>query len=161
MSTILVPDSCHIQMVNWADHKKLLCPIRQTVFIEEQKVPAQLEWDEQDESAQHILAQIEYKQQLLPVGTARILIRHNIASIGRMAVLPQWRRFGIGYKILSFAVSECQKQQMIKIILNAQSYVLNFYLKAGFKISSNEFFEAGIAHKQMTLTLIPEKNDKS
>ncbi len=158
MCTHPLPDSYSIQLVNWASHKGLLSHIRKTVFIEEQKVPQELEWDGQDDSARHILASFQHQQQFITIGCARIIFDNDIAHIGRMAVLPQWRKQGAGQKILQYAIHECRIRQIKKIVLNAQTHVLNFYLKAGFEISSDEFMDAGIPHKEMTYTFPPGKH---
>ena len=165
MSSQTLPGSLEISIVDWAQSSRTLRQIRIRVFIEEQHVPEALEWDGLDETALHLLAQIQapkttdehqashIARQTEAVGTARIIINNNIAHIGRMAVLPHWRGKGIGHKILLKAILECQQRSVKKIILNAQTYVLNFYQKAGFKISSDEFIDAGIMHKEMTLLL--------
>ena len=165
MSSQTLPGSLEISVVDWAQSSRTLRQIRTSIFIEEQHVPEALEWDGLDTTALHLLAQIQApkttdKDQARPiacqteaVGTARIIITNDIAHIGRMAVLPHWRSRGIGHKILQRAITECQQRSVKKIILNAQTYVLNFYQKAGFKISSEEFLDAGIMHKEMTLLL--------
>ncbi len=165
MSSQTLPGSLKISVVDWAQSSRTLRQIRTRVFIEEQHVPEALEWDGLDTTALHLLAQIHtpkttdehqtnhIARQTEAVGTARIIITNDIAHIGRMAVLPHWRGKGIGYKILQRAILECQQRSVKKIILNAQTYVLNFYQKAGFKISSDEFIDAGIMHKEMTLLL--------
>ena len=165
MSSKTSPGSLKISVVDWAQCSRILRQIRTRVFIKEQQVPEALEWDGLDTTALHLLAQIQAPKTIdkeqaghtahptEAVGTARIIINNDIAHIGRMAVLPHWRGKGIGFKILQKAILECQQRAVKKIILNAQSYVLNFYQKAGFKISSDEFIDAGIIHKEMTLLL--------
>ncbi len=165
MSSQTLPGSLTISVVDWAQSSPTLCQIRTRVFIEEQHVPEALEWDGLDKTALHLLAQIQTPEtidneqtgsiarQTEAVGTARIVINNKIAHIGRMAVLPDWRGKGIGFKILQKAILECRQRSVKKIILNAQTYVLNFYQKAGFKVSSEAFLDAGIMHKEMTLLL--------
>ncbi len=165
MSSKTLPGLLDIRIVDWAKSAQTLRQIRTRVFIEEQSVPEKMEWDGLDKTALHLLAQIQISiksdesqsrhivHKTEAVGTARIIINNDIALIGRMAVLPHWRDTGIGHKILQRAILECQQRSVKKIILNAQTYVLNFYQKAGFKISSDEFMDAGIAHKEMTLLL--------
>ncbi len=155
MTSKILPGSVQISVVDWAQSQTVLRQIRKTVFIDQQQVPEDLEWDGLDKTAVHLLAQIPYptKTDAEPVGTARILINGQTAHIGRMAVMPNWRGKGIGKKILHQAIAECQQRSVKKIILNAQSYVLDFYQQASFVISSAEFMDAGIAHKEMTLIL--------
>ena len=151
-----------IHITNWDDNKKQLKKIREQVFIQEQNVPAELEWDGLDEEAYHVLAEVNSIDEALaskryPIGTARIIINNKQAHIGRMAVLPEWRGKGVGSKILQCCIDECKKpfskKNIETIVLNAQLYVTEFYQKAGFKITSEEFLDAGIPHKQMTLFL--------
>jgi predicted GNAT family N-acyltransferase len=74
--------------------------IRMRVFVKEQGVPAEMELDRDDKDAIHFLATIVKK----PVGTARLIMRHGNAKIGRMAVLKSWRRRGVGTTLLKRAV---------------------------------------------------------
>lgn len=147
-----------VHITNWANHKHQLKKIRDQVFIQEQNVPVELEWDGLDEEAVHVLAEVSFNDKKvhskkLAIGTARIIINNKQAYIGRMAVVSEWRGKGVGSEILSSCINACRKQRVEKIILNAQVYVTQFYQKAGFIISSDEFLDAGIAHKQMTLLL--------
>ena len=152
-----------VHISNWENHKNQLKTIRDQVFIQEQNVPVELEWDDLDEKAVHVLAEVHFNDKKadakkvnskkLAIGTARIIINNKQAHIGRMAVLPEWRSKGVGSEILLVCINECRKHGIKKIVLNAQVYVIQFYQKAGFKISSDEFLDAGIAHKQMTLLL--------
>ncbi|MCW8931530.1 MAG: GNAT family N-acetyltransferase [Gammaproteobacteria bacterium] len=156
-----MPSQYLIQITPWHSHKNQLKKIRETVFIQEQNVPSELEWDSLDEEALHVLAEMlpAHKEQgkKLAIGTARIIINNKLAHIGRMAVLPEWRAQGIGSKILRCCIDECKNPTnhppIETIVLNAQVYVTEFYKKAGFKITSEEFLDAGIPHKQMTLFL--------
>ena len=144
-----------VKITNWQSHKKQLKEIRDIVFIQEQGVPVELEWDGLDEKASHVIAEIENDSgEKLAIGTARIIIKNKQVHIGRMAVLSKWRAQGIGSKILQCCIEECNKLGHVdKIILNAQVHVIEFYQKAGFKTSSDEFLDAGIPHKQMILFL--------
>ena len=147
-----------VHIANWESHKDQLKNIREQVFIQEQNVPVELEWDALDEKAFHVLAEVHFNDKKinskkLAIGTARIIINNKQAHIGRMAVLSDWRGKGVGSEILLKCINECKKHGIKKIVLNAQVYVTQFYQKAGFKISSDEFLDAGIAHKQMTLLL--------
>ncbi len=144
-----------IKITTWQNNKKQLKEIRDIVFIQEQGVPDELEWDGLDDKATHVIAEVEnVSGKKLAIGTARIIINNKQAHIGRMAVLQEWRAQGIGSKILHCCIDKCnQAGHVDKIVLNAQMYVTEFYQKAGFKASSEEFLDAGIPHKQMTLFL--------
>ncbi|SFQ08342.1 hypothetical protein SAMN05216419_10587 [Nitrosomonas cryotolerans] len=74
-----------IRLVNWRDEAHLLRPVREAVFIKEQQIPAELEWDAFDISSLHALALAADGR---PIGTARLL---SDGHIGRMAVLQEWR----------------------------------------------------------------------
>ncbi len=146
-----------IKITNWHSEQNKLQAIREQVFIKEQHVPIELEWDEFDQSATHLLAQHKQKETMLPIGTARIVFNHkgknNSAHIGRMAVLKAWRRMGVGSKLLQACIDECKKHHSKKMILNAQTSAIPFYQKAGFSINSEEFLDANIPHKEMILQL--------
>jgi len=141
------------QITDWNTHKSQLQSIREQVFIQEQDVPVELEWDGLDETARHVLAEVQcpakQKDEKLAIGTARIIINNMQAHIGRMAVLSEWRYQGVGSRILQTCIDECLKQGVKEVVLNAQVYALPFYQKAGFETSSEQFLDAGIPHKKM------------
>ena len=116
MHTPNSPAKFSVDSVNWQTHQQALKQLRERVFIQEQNVPVKLEWDGLDAQAIHILAIDNDKQ---AIGTARILLSEKHAHIGRMAVLPEWRRQGVGSAILACCLEQCRKYQQEKIILNA------------------------------------------
>ncbi len=135
---------------NWLiDHQRLR-EIRETVFIQEQSVPIQMEWDEWDARAWHLLALDEKDNSL---GTARICAN---GQIGRMAVFRQYRRQGIGSALLNQAIKLARTRQLSPIFVHAQTAVEPFYNQFGFIPVGKEFIEAGIPHIEMHLT---NKND--
>lgn len=127
----------------WCTHKTELSTIRSKVFIQEQNVPEELEWDEYDESAQHAIALMHEAK---PIGTGRI---KTDGHIGRMAVLKGYRQQGIGSAILLSLLATAKKQNLKSVYLHAQVSAITFYEQHGFTCSSNEFLDAGIAHKSM------------
>lgn len=137
----------HVVPVAWHSHKETLRRIRETVFIVEQQVPREIEWDGEDDNASHFLAINEAGQAL---GCARLL---PSGQIGRMAVLPEYRGRGLGQRLLSEAVEEAKRQGMPSVHLHAQAHAVGFYRKAGFLPEGGEFLEAGIAHQAMALEL--------
>jgi predicted GNAT family N-acyltransferase len=142
----LLPLHCHqIQLVNWQDQVAVLRVIRETVFVHEQQVPVELEWDEFDEISLHALA---LSPQGAPIGTARLL---PDGHIGRMAVLKEWRGKGIGGAMLLRLLEASKRQGNKKVILNAQTPAIQFYAKFGFIVTGEEFMEAGIPHVKMVL----------
>jgi len=137
----------HVLPVSWSSHRNKLRAIREEVFVIEQGVPQELEWDGQDEDATHFMAVNEAGQ---TIGCARLLAT---GQIGRMAVVPAQRNRGIGNRLLDAAVNEAIRQSMSKVFLHAQSYAADFYRKAGFRAIGTEFQEAGIPHIAMELDL--------
>lgn len=116
--------------------------IRTTVFIEEQNVPVELEWDEFDNDSTHILAYYDNKV----VGTARLL---NDGHIGRMAVLKEYRNRNIGENMLKYLLELAKNRSITKIELSAQEHAIEFYKKYGFTITSDVYIDAGIPHYNM------------
>jgi predicted GNAT family N-acyltransferase len=143
----------HAVRVEWSTHMEKLRAIRQRVFIEEQKVPLELEWDGLDEEATHFLALNEMG---LALGTARLLT--TTGQIGRMAVLKDQRGRDIGRQLLKAAVDHAVQVGLQRVFLHAQTHAEGFYRKSGFLPFGAEFMEAGIPHIEMELVLpIPFK----
>ncbi|MCW9014342.1 MAG: GNAT family N-acetyltransferase [Gammaproteobacteria bacterium] len=128
---------------SWNDKQQALSYIRSEVFIREQQVPAELEWDDEDQNCIHILATDIDDQ---PVATARM---KPDGHIGRMAVLRAFRNQGIGSAILNKLTDIAKQQKINKLYLHAQTSAINFYAQHGFAICSNEFMDAGIPHRTM------------
>ncbi len=135
-----------VLLVTWREMENTLRHIRTQVFIREQNVPEELEWEKEDHHAVHLLV----KKKENYVATARLL---HSCQIGRMAVLKPYRLSGIGstmlYKLLSIAEDKCMKN----IFLNAQIDAIPFYKKHGFKEEGITFYDAGIPHLRMYKTL--------
>jgi len=134
-----------IRIVSWQDEAPVLRIIRTTVFIREQQIPEDLEWDEFDLISMHVLA-LSSDGQL--IGTARLL---PSGYIGRMAVLKEWRGKGFGSAMLQRILEELRNRGMQKAMLNAQTIAIKFYEKFGFQVYGEEFIEAGIPHVKMIL----------
>lgn len=141
--------SFNIREASWQTDKNTLSNLRRIVFIVEQNVPQEEEWDGLDDDAWHWLATDEQDR---PIGTARLL---PSGQIGRMAVLSEYRGRNIGRALLEQAVLKAQHLGFNNVYLNAQSHALGFYQGAGFEIAGEEFEEAGIAHFRMEQTLLP------
>ena len=132
-----------IKQCYWNSDKQQLSDIRREVFINEQLVPDELEWDEFDQTAQHIIA---LNQENKAVATGRLKAD---GQIGRMAVLKSYRQQGIGSAILLVLLDIAQQQKLKSVYLHAQVSAVPFYEKHGFICHGDEFMDAGIPHKSM------------
>jgi predicted GNAT family N-acyltransferase len=132
-----------VSLASWAAERRTITGIREQVFIQEQGVPASLEWDGLDEAATHFLARDADGN---PVGTARLL---SSGQIGRVAVLPAWRSQGAGKALLAAGIAAARDAGFERVFLNAQSRVARLYEQAGFQAVGDEFSEAGIPHRRM------------
>jgi predicted GNAT family N-acyltransferase len=135
-----------VRSANWQHDQITLSEIRRRVFIEEQNVPKDLEWDGADDDAQHWLALLDGE----PVGTARML---RNGHIGRMAVLSRARQHGIGSQILREILTAATQQGLREVYLHAQTQALAFYARFDFVAEGPEFLDAGIPHRTMRLLL--------
>ena len=138
-----------IRIMSWREALPLARPVRERVFIEEQKVPRELEWDDWDETSDHAVALDAGGD---PIGTARLL---PTGRIGRMAVLKEWRRRGVGGALLRAMLERARTRSMACAVLHAQTQAAGFYRRFGFSERGEEFEEAGIPHVEMTLELFP------
>jgi predicted GNAT family N-acyltransferase len=127
--------------------------IRTTVFIEEQRVPKDMEWDEEDAAAIHAVAFNRLGQ---PVATGRLLQpAPGVARIGRMAVDKVLRGTGVGAQVLQALMAIARERGDREVMLHAQRSAESFYWRLGFAPRGAEFEEAGIAHIEMTRSLQP------
>jgi len=135
-----------IEIVKWCDKEALIRPIREAVFIEEQHVPIELEWDGLDELCTQLLA-LDGDE---AVGTARMTAE---GKVGRMAVLSDYRGGGVGKSLLSMAIQIAKKADLPHVVLDAQVSAIPFYQSSGFEVVSQPFMDAGIEHRKMKLLL--------
>ena len=135
-----------ISKVSWREAKNELRAIRTPVFIEEQGVAPDFEWDELDASAVHLLAM----QNNQPIACLRII---DFYKIGRMAVLKDWRGMGLGSALMLEAVNVCKNYGSKSIHISAQTHAIEFYRKAGFEVTSVEYCDVHIPHVDMQLDL--------
>jgi predicted GNAT family N-acyltransferase len=142
-----VTSTTRVRQVSSAKELKTVYGIRTRVFVKEQGVPEEIELDRDDKRAVHFLASIAGKA----VATARVVMRHGNAKIGRMAVLKSHRGKGIGTKLLKRAIVVAKKQNARTIYLHAQVPVIGFYEAMAFRCVGPIFKEAGIPHRKMIL----------
>ena len=138
----MTEQALEILPVRWASHARELAEVRRRVFIEEQAVPEELEWDGEDAHALHWLALCAGQ----PAGTVRLLADGHI---GRMAVLREHRQRGIGVALLRAALAAAAAQGCQEVYLHAQVHALGFYAREGFVVEGPEFDDAGIPHRTM------------
>lgn len=117
--------------------------VRETVFVHEQQVPLEEEWDALDPLCRHVIARDEDGQ---PIGTGRLTPERKI---GRMAVLREWRGRGVGDALLSALMAEAHALGWPEVTLNSQVSAEGFYTRHGFIPQGERFWEAGIEHQSM------------
>jgi len=133
-----------IDRVSWKQAESELRILREFIFIREQNVPPELEWDGKDEDCVHMLAR---DSQGRAIGTARMTVEGHI---GRMAVLRAWRRRGVGSALLKALITVATARQLPRVQLDAQRHAVDFYQRHGFTPQGEVFMDAGIEHQHMT-----------
>lgn len=123
--------------------------LRRVVFIEEQGVSEADELDDLDGVAVHLLATVDGR----PMGSARIVPGKDYGKIGRVCVLTEARGTGLGAALMRAAVGECRRLGLKTARLGAQTHALGFYEALGFQAIGPVFDDAGIPHREMTLSL--------
>jgi predicted GNAT family N-acyltransferase len=125
--------------------------IRTAVFIDEQRIPVEMEWDEADAGCPHAVALNRFG---LPLATGRLLQEApGIARIGRMAALQTVRGSGVGRAVLDALMRAARERGDREVRLHAQVSAQGFYARAGFAPVGEVFDEAGIAHIEMARRL--------
>jgi len=162
-------DSLRIERIPTRASEEALEPcrrIRQTVFVEEQQVSSELEWDDLDGEAEHFVAFTlsegspdegtpERVEQATPVGTARLRILADYAKAERVAVLLSGRRRGVGLALMHALEERAAARGTAEIRLNAQIVAEPFYRALDYQPFGDPFEEAGIPHIAMRKTLSP------
>jgi len=138
-----------LSITNWTEAQSLVKSLRYQVFVIEQKVPEDMEWDEFDEIAWHAIVTADNQT----VGTGRLILDGHIAKIGRMAVQSSRRNQGIGTSILNALIQAAKEKGAQECILHAQTHAIAFYAKEDFEPHGPIFDEAGISHVEMRLIL--------
>lgn len=136
-----------VRLADWAADEAGLKAVRTRVFVEEQSVSEEEEWDGLDPDCIHAVAETDAEG---IVATGRL---HPSGKVGRMAVLPAWRGRGVGAMILQRLLAAARDQGLASVYLHGQVPVLGFYGRFGFVAEGEEFEEAGIPHRLMRLSL--------
>ncbi|WP_203140772.1 GNAT family N-acetyltransferase [Marinobacter mangrovi] len=142
-----------IRKYSWQLAPSAIREIRQTVFIDEQGVPAELEWDDTDEISDHYIGVLPDNT---PVAVARLVPSvTDLGRIGRMAILKEHRGQGFGEQMLRHVMQEASGQ-FDQLHLSAQEYAVPFYEKLGFHVCSTPYDDAGIPHLDMRCLATPQ-----
>jgi predicted GNAT family N-acyltransferase len=132
-----------VEAIDYVSGVDELRAVREPVFVQEQQVPIELEWDELDPLCVHVIARDDAGR---PIGTARLTPERKI---GRMAVLPDWRGRGVGDALLLALIEEAAQRRWPELRLHSQVSAVGFYVKHGFVPYDARFMEAGIEHQSM------------
>lgn len=134
-----------VSLIGWHDGEPLLRSVREAVFIREQGVPEQLEWDGLDEACRHALA---LSHQGNAIGCGRI---QPNGHIGRIAVLPEWREQRVGTAIMEALLNYARAHGYKQVDVDAQTHAVPFYHGFDFVESGEVFMDAGLPHIKMFL----------
>ena len=140
--------------------RELCFAVRKEVFVAEQGVPEDLEYDEYDAVAVHVLA---VRADGVPLGTGRLLYGPQAAekvggdltlgSLGRLAVAQEARGLGVGVALVRAIEDAARARGLAAVDLHAQTHALGFYERLGYEGYGPEYLEAGIAHRGMRRAL--------
>lgn len=134
--------------------------VRFRVFVDEQHVPADEEIDAYDASptgtqsteAFHVLARTDGAT----IGAARLLLdapTGGAVHLGRVAVLAEWRRSGVGNSLMERLHGEARARGYVRVEISAQTHAIPFYERLGYVAEGPVYLEAGIEHRAMHFTL--------
>ena len=137
--------SVTVRSASWEHDRERLDRVRRCVFVDEQGVPEDEEWDAADLTARHVLAIAADRE---PVGTGRL---EPCGKIGRVAVLREWRGTGVGGQIMRHLVNQATELGFEAVYLHAQTTATGFYRRLGFRAEGPVFDEVGIPHVRMRL----------
>ena len=148
----MIPEDFRVEPADWTTDLEALRAVREQVFVVEQEVPVEEEWDALDPRSRHVIARDTTER---PIGTGRLTPDH---AIGRMAVLAEWRGRGVGEAILKALLDQARALGYAAIETHAQTHAIRFYEKFGFEAYGDEFIECAIAHRMMRIELAaPER----
>jgi YbgC/YbaW family acyl-CoA thioester hydrolase len=143
--------TARVHIGSWAQLGADAAAIRTEVFVDEQRIPKELEWDDADASALHAVA---YNRLGQAVGTGRLLeAEQGVAKIGRMAVRRVLRGGRLGELLLLELMAAARARGDREVLLHAQRSAQGFYARLGFEPRGELFEEAGIDHIEMTIAL--------
>lgn len=123
--------------------------IRKSVFVKEQGVPAENEFDEHEYQSDHILVSMNDS----PCATGRVRQIGKSFKLERICVLKSYRKYGIGKFVVAELEKLAKEKGIDKVILNSQTHAMAFYEKLGYKKTSDVFYEENIPHVSMEKTI--------
>ena len=135
--------SVKLHHATWQDDSDMIYSVRKIVFVEEQGISEELDFDGLDPDCWHVLANASQSES---IGTARM---QKDGHIGRIAVLEDWRRKGVETRLLRSLLRMASEKGFLKVYLHAQVQAVFFYEKLGFKKEGDIFIEADIQHQKM------------
>ncbi|RKD24448.1 GNAT family N-acetyltransferase [Ammoniphilus oxalaticus] len=124
--------------------------IRRTVFVEEQGVALEVEFDQHEAEAEHILV---YSDERQPIGTGRVRAIKDQAKLERICILAPYRKHGLGKVIIETLEQIAREQGFTKALIHGQTQAEGFYRKLGYVTNSEVFMEDGIPHVALTKQL--------
>lgn len=139
----------HLVPAHWPTDAAALRSVRDAVFIREQQITAEDEWDDLDAASRHVLALALNGS---AIGCARLTPQQRI---GRMAVLADWRGHGVGMALLTHLIAEARALGWPEVQLSAQQHAIPFYARTGFVAYGETYLDANIPHRMMRLALSP------
>ncbi|WP_329115984.1 GNAT family N-acetyltransferase [Streptomyces sp. NBC_01465] len=137
-----------VRVVERSEDLEACFAVRREVFVAEQGVPEELEYDARDAGALHVLAVGADG----PLGTGRLLTgieEDGVGSLGRLAVLKAARGLGVGVALVRAIEDAARERGLTAVDLHAQTHALGFYERLGYAAYGPEFPDAGIAHRAM------------
>jgi YbgC/YbaW family acyl-CoA thioester hydrolase len=135
----------------WSELGKEASAVREAVFVQEQAIPKEMEWDAADAGLTHAVL---YNRLGQPIATGRLLQpAPGVAQVGRMAVLRVLRSGGLGAQMLHALEEQARQRGDAELMLHAQQSAQGFYAKLGYSVRGQPFEEAGIVHIEMVKTL--------
>ena len=142
---------CEVRHGSWSDLGEGAGALRREVFIDEQRIPEEMEWDAQDATALHAVAVNRLGK---VIATGRLLQdAPGVARVGRMAVHRTMRGGGHGAAVLRALEAAARARGDREVTLHAQRSAERFYARLGYAVSGEPFDEAGITHIEMRRTL--------
>ena len=133
-----------IRLVDWSEATDGLRHVRRVVFIDEQSIPEDMEWDEYDAVSRHAIAEDTGG---MAIGCGRLL---PDGTIGRLAVVSAWRGREVGSALLQSLIELARACGHRQVRLNSQTQAMPFYGRHGFVAYGDEYMEAGIPHQSMS-----------